>query len=252
MKYVMIFACLLSVGTASAGELKFDTEDFPPFNYESEGKVAGPARDLIEKICTIMGRQCSYELLPFRRVIENAQNGEVDGIFSVGKSSEREAFLLYSEPIIKTGYGFFVLADDSIAYSGIADLKDYKFVTYGPSSLATTLQDALHPIGGPPLEFEVKLVTAFRKLAAHRYGDKAVVYANKDVGMSILKSENIQGLRYLGDERPIYYYVGFSRKRITEAFVQNFNGEVDKLRTSGDLKNLFSKYALTPAEADAK
>ncbi|WP_315762596.1 MULTISPECIES: substrate-binding periplasmic protein [unclassified Bradyrhizobium] len=247
-----MFVCLLTVGTLAAEELKFNTEDFPPFNYELEGKVAGPARDLIEKICTVMGQQCSYALLPFRRVIENAQNGEVDGIFSVGRTSEREAFLLYSKPIIKTGYGFFVLADDPIVYSAIADLKDYKFATYGPSSLATTLQDVVSPIGSPNVELEVKLATALKKLSARRYGDKAVVYANKDVGMGVIKSENIQGLRYLGDERPIYYYVGFSRRRVTEAFVQGFNSELDKLRTSGELENLFSKYAITPAEESAK
>src|SRR5258708_93779 len=107
VRYFLV-ACLLGMGAASAEELRFNTEDFPPFNYAAKGKVTGPTHDLIEKICAAMERQCLFELLPKRRVVENAQNGEVDGIFSIGKSSEREAFLRYSKPIIKTGYGFFV------------------------------------------------------------------------------------------------------------------------------------------------
>jgi hypothetical protein len=42
-------APLLPIGFASGAELKLNTQDFAPFNYEVNGVVSGPAADISRK-----------------------------------------------------------------------------------------------------------------------------------------------------------------------------------------------------------
>jgi hypothetical protein len=42
-------ACLLFAALARGGELKLNTQDFAPFNYEVNGVVSGPAETSSEK-----------------------------------------------------------------------------------------------------------------------------------------------------------------------------------------------------------
>ena len=64
---LVIAACFLPAGFASGAELKFNTQDFAPFNYEVGGVVSGPAADIIRRICSEAKIDCSTHLLPWRR-----------------------------------------------------------------------------------------------------------------------------------------------------------------------------------------
>jgi hypothetical protein len=44
---LLLGSCLLFAGLAGRAELKFNTQDFAPFNYETNGVVSGPAADII-------------------------------------------------------------------------------------------------------------------------------------------------------------------------------------------------------------
>ena len=61
---ILLSTCLLIGSLAGAAELKFNTEDFAPFNYEVGGVVAGPAADIIRKVCSDIKIACSLNLLP--------------------------------------------------------------------------------------------------------------------------------------------------------------------------------------------
>jgi hypothetical protein len=50
--------CLLFVGFARGAELKFNTQDFAPFNYEIGGVVSGPGADIIRRICSDIKIDC--------------------------------------------------------------------------------------------------------------------------------------------------------------------------------------------------
>jgi polar amino acid transport system substrate-binding protein len=76
--------CLLFAGFALGAELKLNTQDFAPFNYEVKGVVSGPAADIIRKICSEMKIDCSMHLLPWRRAQDEAANGTAQGLFVIG------------------------------------------------------------------------------------------------------------------------------------------------------------------------
>ena len=106
--------CLLFVGFARGAELKFNTQDFAPFNYEINGVVSGPAADIIRKICGEMKIDCSLHLLPWRRAQDEVVNGTAHGLFAIGWNEERAKTLFFSPPLLNTEYGFFVREDNPL------------------------------------------------------------------------------------------------------------------------------------------
>ena len=72
---LVLGAWLGFAGFAGAAELKLNTQDFAPFNYEVNGVVSGPAADIIRKICGEMKIDCSLHLLPWRRAQDEVANG---------------------------------------------------------------------------------------------------------------------------------------------------------------------------------
>jgi hypothetical protein len=51
---IVLGVCFSFAGFTNGAELKFNTQDFAPFNYEVGGGVSGPAADIIRKICSEM------------------------------------------------------------------------------------------------------------------------------------------------------------------------------------------------------
>jgi len=70
----LLLVCLIPV-SSPADELKFNTQDFVPFNYEIDGVVSGPAADIIRRVCEKMDITCTFKLLPWRRAQKEVKNG---------------------------------------------------------------------------------------------------------------------------------------------------------------------------------
>src|SRR5688500_10945876 len=103
-------------GFASGAELKFNTQNFEPFNYEVGGVVSGPAADIIRKVCAAMKIGCTLNLLPWRRAQEEVKNGTAHGMFVIGWNEERAKWLHFSLPLMNTEYGFFVRNDNLLKF----------------------------------------------------------------------------------------------------------------------------------------
>jgi len=86
---LLVTPCLLFAGFANGTELKFNTQDFAPFNYEVGGIVSGPAADIIGRICSEVKIDCSTHLLPWRRAQDEVANGTAHGLFVIGWNEER-------------------------------------------------------------------------------------------------------------------------------------------------------------------
>ncbi len=62
-----------------------------PMAYPVDGAATGLQVDLIREIFGRIGRPVTIDFLPWARCIEEAKNGEVDGIFTIFKTPERES-----------------------------------------------------------------------------------------------------------------------------------------------------------------
>jgi len=240
-------AVLALVTSVAMAQTRFVTEPSPPFNYLENGEVTGPAHAIIGAICADLGTDCSFELTKWDRAIGMARDGEVNGIFSVGKNTERLEWMHFSSPILATAYGLYVLDDNPLEFRQPADLAGYTVVTYGPSNTSQSLETLGDAVPDMEIVVESKLRLILRKFDAGRYEGRAALYLNKDVVASLIDELGLEKLRYAGDHRQILYYVGFPKAATEQGFVDRFNGVLDRFKQDGTLATLLEPYGMTPA-----
>jgi polar amino acid transport system substrate-binding protein len=66
------------------------TENFPPYNYEHEGKIVGLSTDIVKRIMNETGLDYKIELLPWDRAYRMALNQDNVLIYTTARTAERE------------------------------------------------------------------------------------------------------------------------------------------------------------------
>ena len=249
---------LISAGSALAieGEVKFITEDLPPFNYLNDQRVpSGPARAIVDEICQRLQVKCSHRLLPVKRRVREAEKGHAHGIYSLGKNTSRMSWLYFSKPIIRTEYGYFVNRNDPVRVNGLSDLNGYTLVTLTASNMLNTLKKEIDQEGEKDVEIVVRptMQSALKMLEKGRFGEKSAAFSNRDVGLTIIKNEKLNNLRYAGIHSQLLYHIAFIKKTTDQAFVEKFNRELTRIYDSGTLAKIVSSFGLqVPKPEDMK
>ena len=141
----LLAALLTGAGVHAAGKLRVACNDFPPHKIEKPGADGRLGFDV--DIITEALRRAEWSVdiiyLPWKRALELATRGEVDGLCSCSYVKEREATLLFSDELGAVSVGLF--ARDQAALNGvakIADLKGRKVAVVGGYNLEGELEAA--------------------------------------------------------------------------------------------------------------
>lgn len=244
---LVVGLCSAPARSALAAEMKFATQAFPPFSYEANGKAAGPLVEVVTLVCERLKAKCSIEVLPWRRAVDMAEGGELDGIFPVSRTPEREKELHISDFITETAYSFFAPEASSFKYGQPKDLDGRTIGVYGPSGTATALEDALKAGSTGRAIIELTNVVVLKKVAEGRYGDKGLGLVNRDVALQLLKSEGIAGVKAVGELKKLAYGIGFSRKKVDPATFTQFNDALKAVIKEGKVKAILDKHSIRPA-----
>lgn len=97
-----------------------------PMAYPSDGKPVGFQVDLIREVFRRIGLPFTVEFMPWARCIEDAKNGEADGIFTIFRTPEREGYLLYgAEALQQMRISFFARKESRIRFDGDVTARGY-------------------------------------------------------------------------------------------------------------------------------
>ncbi|MBF0441332.1 MAG: transporter substrate-binding domain-containing protein [Oligoflexales bacterium] len=110
---LMLICCAILIGSlitgskaiASAGvdKITFMTEQYPPFNYEEQGKVQGMMVDILAEIFKKTNSRLTskdIQLLPWARAYKSLQETPNTCLFSIGRSEAREKLFKWVGPVI--------------------------------------------------------------------------------------------------------------------------------------------------------
>jgi polar amino acid transport system substrate-binding protein len=141
----LLAAGLSGAGVHAAGKLRIACNDFPPHKIETPGPDGrlGFDVDIISEALQRAGWSVNILYLPWKRALELAMRGEVDGLCSCSYVKEREQTLLFSKELGAVSVGLF--ARDTAALNGIddiADLKGRKVAVVGGYNLEGELEKA--------------------------------------------------------------------------------------------------------------
>lgn len=105
------------------------TEQFPPFNYQEDGKLQGISVDLLEKMLEHMNttlNRSEIKLLPWDQGYQMALQDNNTVIFSTGRIPEREALFKWVGPISSIKVVLFALNEKHIKINSPGDLRALK------------------------------------------------------------------------------------------------------------------------------
>jgi polar amino acid transport system substrate-binding protein len=242
---LIVVGFCLSLGAAAYGaDLKFNTQNFEPFNYEVNGVVSGPTADIIRRVCGEMKVACTFNLLPWRRAQDEVAQGIAHGLFTIGWNEERAKTLHFSPALMNTEYGFFVRNDNPLKFKQASDVKGFTVGVFGPSNTSFFLDKIKTEIKDLTIDMTPEDETAFKKLSLGRVD---AVYSNKDVGYFLMGKLDIKNIRYAGFHTGLKYYVGFSQKFTDKKLVDQFNSTFRNLHKRGVIQEILAKYKMNSA-----
>ena len=239
--------CSLLASWGNSTELKFNTEDFAPFNYEVNGVVSGPAADVIRTICAEMHITCSFKLLPWLRAQQEVREGIAHGLFVIGWNEERANWMYFSPPLMGTEYGFFVQNDNPLQFKDPSDVKGYRVGVFGPSNTSRSLEAIQSQIQDMTIDMRPDDEAGFKKLSLGRVD---AVYSNKAVGFELIAKLGLKNIRYAGVHRLLTYYVGFSQQYTAKDIVDRFNTTFMDLYKRHIIQEILAKYDMEAAKLD--
>lgn len=253
--FLLIWLMTLAV-PSGATEWTFVTEDFPPFTFPS-GEVgpanagaeqaSGPLVEVVKAVCARLGRDCSIAVLPWRRALHLAEQGEVDGIFTVVQSPPRERAFHISRMLVRSRYSVFARTGSSFVYSRPYDLAGRMIGVYGPSGTSYVLSQRLASVHDVQVHLTANNRRLLRMLESGRFGEEGLAVLNQDVAWHLIENEQLHGIREAGEFAMVSYGIGLSRKRVSDVQFQQFEAALDELIADGTVPAILRRYQLEPA-----
>lgn len=242
----ILLSILMLIGLANLAqsvELKFNTQDFAPFNYAIDGEVSGPAAELIQKVCNEMQITCTYRLLAWKRAQEEVRLGKAHGMFVIGWNEARAKWLYFTPPLLYTEYGFFVRNDNPLQFKDVTDVKGYRVGVYGPSNTSRSLEKIKAKVQDMTVDIRPNDEAGFKKLSVGRID---AVFSNRDVGNALIAKLKLNNIRYAGMQRRLKYYIGFSQQYTDKKLVDQFNQTLLDLYRNGTAQAILKAYNMEP------
>jgi polar amino acid transport system substrate-binding protein len=237
-KMVFLFlTCSLFFGqTVHARNITLGYVDFPPYEFENNGKASGVLVEIIETLFKKANISVELKFLPFKRAYETTKKGGIDGLFNFYKTEERLNFFDYTEPIIKNPLVFFVRKDSKIRYNKLEDLRGLKVgilrgYTYGTSFDKSRLfiQEATN-----------SHESNFRKLMLGRIN---VYPCDKLVGIHVaMENKLMPELKILSTPLKVMDgYIGFTKGKHKD-IIPRINKLIIEMHQSGEIEAMINKY----------
>jgi len=196
--FAFVFILSLSVMTA---EVQLATSEWPPFEYTEDGVQKGNDVKVIEAVFDKMGMKVEIKFYPWARCVELAKKNQIDGIFTLRKTPEREQFLYFPAEVLSVSENFFFYKKGKqYQFTGVDDLKGLRIgitrgYAYGDELLSSKLFT---------LDEGMDDATGFKKILADRID---LFACDQLVAFDLLKknkiSDQILFLRIPEDNRKI-------------------------------------------------
>lgn len=241
---VIVLASVFLWGASSCAQtsLKIATEEWPPYVYEQDGKVAGYSIDILQSVFAEMGVTITYEQYPWKRALKGVFSGTSDALFHASKNEERQQYCYYPEEYLaQSSYVFFIRKEDAgrLKFDSFDDLVGHDVgITQGYSYTPDLLEFLnTHKLAISTVSDESNL----RMLAKRR-----IEYFPTDVlnGLYLIKKLGLQDqLTYL--PKPIFgkpYFIMFNKHNVSLEFVETFSAALAAFKQTEAFRLIEAKY----------
>ncbi len=211
-------------------DLIYITEQFPPFNYQQEGKLQGISVDLLEKMLGHMNMTLNVsdiQLLPWDQSYQRALQENNTVIFSTGRLPERASLFKWVGPISPIKTVLFALKEKHIKIDSPEDLRAIKIGVVSDSAEGRLSIEAGANLSNLATRNNTDELIDMLKagtIDAWAYPDLIGMRLIEEAGLS---SEEYEIIYDLGKETPLYYAFN---KNIPDSTVQAFQQALNQTK----------------------
>lgn len=229
---------VLVTGAWAGSKLRLACNDFPPHKIAAPGSdgLRGFDIDIIDAALQRTGWTAEFSFLPWKRALEFAIRGDIDGLCSCSRTPERETKLLFSEELGAVSVGLF--ARDEATLAGVArvdDLKGRKVAVVGGYNLEGELAAA-----GALVEAASSDKNALDMLVG---GNIDLLYGYELTTRHFMRSDRpAGGVAYREMHRNPYYFCLSRKLPDAEQAMADFNRGLAALSEDGSIVRILARY----------
>lgn len=233
-------SCLALDHAASARDLTYIAEQFPPYSFQEDGKLQGASVDLLKSIWERMGEdlnESAIKLLPWWESYHNALDDRNTIVLALARSPEREHLFKWAGPIGSTREVLLARKDRSINIASPEDINKYRIAAIEEDIAVQMLQNMGAKEKDLVLRTEPRSVIEMlknRSIDAWAYGDIAGIWLLSKSGANVSDYKVVYVLGQTND------YYAFNRET-PDSLVQSFQQAIDSIKNHKD-ENGVSDY----------
>jgi len=215
---------------------------YPPFYFfDDNNQPTGICIDVVNQVAEAMNVTVQYDSYPWKRMLEYGREGKVDAVLPLFKTLDREQFLIFPETeLITEDNRFFTAKSNPLIYSGVlADVTGRKIGVMDNFSYGEEFDNTNFPnkLIAKTTEQLIKLVQNER-IELGIGNSRVITYSARKMAAA----EQIRFLSPPVTVSPLY--IGFSKKKIDEDFVKNFNEQLHEFKGTVMYADIIQRYGL--------
>ncbi|WP_380249210.1 substrate-binding periplasmic protein [Kiloniella antarctica] len=118
MKQLFCILALLFFMGVKVEAVELYTEDFPPYNYITNGELVGIGPEIVRALAKDVGEDPKMTVLPWVRAYKYASEKKNTGIFSIVRTPKREPDFQWVGPLYAVRVGLYTKSENKHLYSG--------------------------------------------------------------------------------------------------------------------------------------
>lgn len=245
----LLFFITSSVQSAENIKLLLSEEaNWPPYTYELSGKATkGVSFDIMSELFKRLNTPFELELFPMKRCLMQMKDGSRDAITLISKNSEREAILVFSDPIIDSkGYIYYDSKYTApFNWSSFSDFKRYEIGVVMGYNYGTEFKTAVDS-GVIKTQSVTNIEQNFKKLLSGRIN---FILANQSEASEFLKKfpKYKNRLKPMGNPYIVYFYcIGFSKNSKYVSLIPSINKVISEMKNDGTIQKIVNEHILLP------
>jgi len=239
LRLAAVLVCLASPGRAQ--DLMIVTEEFPPYNFTSQGQAAGISVEVVQAVLDETGLEAGFQFLPWARAYLTAQNRPNTLIFSIGRIPEREDLFEWVGPIAPYRTSLYRLAQRTdITVASLDEAKQHLIGVSVEDVIFTYLKGE----GFTKLDIVGEDIFNIRKLALGRLD--LVAYDEASFQHRLVTEEMDPALFdrvFRLEEISGHLYMAFQKDSDPE-LVARFRDGLEAVKTNGTYEQILTAYKL--------
>ena len=222
----------------------FMDEQAPPYTSGEEGGLcdSGLTKEIFDELFGRLGLRYQIRLVPWARALDNAMNGECDGIPLLRQNKERELSLRFTDTVVENSEQLYFLPErlGDFRWERFSDLKDLSLGLVRGYTYAQPLQDAIWE-HGILVAYGKDTKMIFNMLVAGRVD---AVVEDETLVRPLFAAHPEWADRITPAEKPVStnsWHIGISRQSPLAEHIEAINRVLRDMRADGTLDRILDK-----------